>query len=253
MNNSIRLDLRFVVILLLLVIVGLLAYTKPWEARSKKTVSVTGEGTVNAAPDQFTFSPTYEKKAVDSKESIKQVSEIGNGVVAKLKELGVKAEDLKTTVNTNPSFDPIPLSDSTDSSIRKPSSFGATYSITASVYDKKSAQAILDYLVTTPVLYGVSPQSTFRKETKTKLEAEARQKSLSDARAKAEQTVTGLGARLGAVESVSDLQQYGGPIILEDKVVSGSAIAPIQSSTTPILETGTQDLTFSVTVVYRIK
>lgn len=248
-----RLDLRIVILLLVIIIAGLLALWKPWESATTDTITVNGEGTISAAPDQFVFYPTYQKKAASSKEAISQVSEVGNGVVTKLKGLGLADSDIKTSVQSGPGYDPVPL-DSTSVSDSRPipsSSNTATYSITAAAHTKEVAQKVLDYLVTTPVTYGISPQSSFSPNTKHKLEAEARQKGLADAHEKAVQTATSLGARLGKLKSASDVTQKGGPIMLEGKVAP--AASSLDTATTPVLETGTEDLTFNVTVVYQIK
>jgi len=255
--NNIRLDSRIIIIALLLIIVGMLAMWKPWEGAAKQTITVTGEGTISAAPDEFQFYPTYEKKAAESKEAISQVSTVGNEVVAKLKELGVAEKELKTNVSTNPVYTPYGTSEGATTDLRAPTppttkEVSAQFSITATVHNKDVAQKILDYLATTPVLYGVSPQSTFRTETRKKLESEARGKALIDASSKADQTVSSLGAKRGRLVSVSDLNQYGGPIMLEGKVAPARDVAS-STTTSPVLETGTQDLSFSVTVVYQIR
>lgn len=255
---SIRLDLRFLVIVLLAVIIGMLAVWQPWQGLTKRTITVTGEGTISAAPDEFIFNPVYEKKAASSEEALSESSKIGNAVIAKLKELGLQDADLKTTVTTNPSYEPYPVDSGSEQSRIAPippvktKEYVSTYSVTATVHDAKVAQAVLDYIATTPVLYSVTPQSTFTKETRKKLESEARAKGLQDAREKASQSASELGSKVGKLVSVSDLNQYSGPIFLEGKVAPSMA-RDTATTTVPTLETGTQDLSFSVTVVYHIK
>jgi len=259
MNSySLRFDLRLLVLLLVVVIAGMVIWWKPWEGTAKNVITVTGEGTVQAAPDQFVFMATYQKKATTAKLAITDVSTVGNEVIAKLKELGVPESGLKNDVTTGPNYSILEPSSTDGGSVssqpippRGTNETIATYMVTATVQDRTLAGRVMDYLATTPVLYAISPQSTFRDETRKKLESDARGKALSDARAKADQTATGLGAKLGKLTTVSDLQQRGGPIPLMGKAVPSSAVE--DKTTTPVLETGTQDITYTVTVSYQIK
>lgn len=55
-----RLDQRWALISLAIVLVGLLGLWRPWEL-NKRTIEVSGQAEIKAAPDQFTFSPTYSR------------------------------------------------------------------------------------------------------------------------------------------------------------------------------------------------
>ncbi len=238
-----KLDFRLLSLLLLVIIGVMLAFWRPWQGISKQTITVSGSATVKAAPDQFTFSPVYQGEAKTSTEAISAASKTGNSVVAKLKELGVADKDLKTSVNSNPTYD---LKNGTQSG-----SITAQYSITASVYDKDLAQKVVDYLTTTSPLYGVTPQSMFKTETSKTLEGQARVKAIEDARTKAEQTATALGMKVGRVVNVSE-PQWGGPI-LPANVMSKEAQIDSSASTSPTLLIGEQDVTFSVQVIFALR
>ncbi len=247
---NIRLDTKFVIVALLVIIAGLLVAWRPWTESSKRTIAVTGTATVRQAPDEFVFTPSYTETADTSQAAVSKVSETGNAVIAKLKELGAQESELKTDVNSGYGY-PMPL----DVESSKPSNFGSTtayYTITATIHNKELAQKILDYLVTTNTTYAVTPQSTFSKETRKKLENEARTKALTDARAKAVSTAESVGTRLSIVVSVSDLTG-GGPIYLMEDQTAASPTLREQATTAPILLTGEQDLDFSVLVVYQIR
>lgn len=241
---KINLDLRFVCAVLLIGFLIAFWGWKPWESGSQ-TVTVAGEATISATPDEFVFSPTYQKRAMVVTDAISQVSELGNGVVAKLKEMGVADDKIKTSVTSHQYYEP--------TTGKVTDEFAANYAITATVNDKDLAKKILEYVATTPTLYGVSPQSTFTKETRKKLESEARGKALADARAKAEQTAKELGVKLGRVDTVTEGSGFGGPIIMDSHRGVSKPGMPEQTSTSPVLQTGSEDINFSVSVVYKIR
>lgn len=250
---TLKLDLRFLVGVLALVILGMLFVWQPWDGTGSRTVVVSGEATVTGVPDEFTFYPSYQVTATTSAKAISGVSVKGNAVAAKLMKLGVAESKIKTDVSTsNDDGRIIPMSDSSepDSSIPGSSTITATFAVTATVNDSKLAQKVSDYLTTTSPLYGVSPQSGFTTETRKKLETEARGKALADAKDRADQTVTTLGAKLGKVIEVSE-PNWGGPIMMEGDTSSMSkgSVAP----TTPRLLFGEQEVTYSVSVTYRLK
>lgn len=247
---NLKLDLRFVTIALLVIIVGMLAIWRPWTESSKRTITVTGVATVRQAPDEFIFMPTYTASGETSQAAVSKVSETGNAVVTKLKELGVAEKELKTDVNGSGGY-PMPLG--VESS--KPEYYGnttANYTITATLHDQSLAQKVLDYLVTTATTYAVTPQSSLSKDTRKKLENDARTKALTDARAKAVTTAETVGAKLGLVVSVSELTGGGQIYMTDDSAVSSPTLRE-QATTAPILLTGEQDLDFSVQVVYQIR
>ncbi|OGD61652.1 hypothetical protein A3A71_00250 [Candidatus Berkelbacteria bacterium RIFCSPLOWO2_01_FULL_50_28] len=250
---TLKLDLRFVVGVLTLVILGMLFAWQPWDSTGSRTVVVSGQATVKAVPDEFTFYPSYQSTAATSAKAISKVSVKGNAVVAKLIKLGVVESKIRTDVSTsNDDGRVIPMVDSSepDSSAVSSSTITATFAVTAVVNDSKLAQKISDYLTTTSPLYGVSPSSGFTTETSKRLENEARGEALADAKARADQTVTTLGAKLGKVIEVSE-PNWGGPIMMEGDTgsMSKGSVAP----TTPRLLFGEQEVTYSVSVTYRLK
>lgn len=246
---QLKIDLRFVTVALLIIIASMLAIWRPWIATDKRTISVTGQATVRQAPDEFIFYPTYTAAGDTSQAAVSKVSETGNAVVAKLKELGVAENQLKTDVNGSGGY-PVPYAE--DSSKPFFGSNSAYYTITATINDNSLAQKVLDYLVTTETTYAVTPQSSLSKDTRQKLETEARTAALVDARAKAVSTAESVGAKLGLVISVSELSG-GGQIFAPADSVSSSPTLREETTTAPVLLVGEQDLDFSVQVVYQLR
>jgi uncharacterized protein YggE len=239
-----KLDFRFVSGFLLLVIVAMLLIWQPWTGLSSRTVVVSGQATVKAIPDEFTFYPTYQATAATETAAISAVSKKGNQVVDKLVSLGVDEKKISTSVNADRYY---PVKDGSDDT--EPT---ATYSITAVVGSKELAQKILDYLVTTNPIYGVSPQSNFANQTRKDLEDSARKLALADAKERAEQTADELGIKLGNVVEISE-PNWGGiiPLGVEGRATTDSSAPELQTS--PKLLTGEQEVTYQISVTYRIR
>jgi uncharacterized protein len=250
--NSSNFNYRLLSGVLAVIILLLLALWQPWQGTDKQSVTISGQATVRAVPDKFIFSPAYQAEAASSQEAISEVSERGNAVSAGLQELGVEERLIKTSVSAYPKFDdrllrePAPSGDAT--------SYTAQYSFTVTVNDKDLAQKVLDYLVGTSPIYGVSPQSTFQDETRKTLENQARQQAITDARLKAEATASGLGSRLGRAISVSE-PQWGGviPFAVGERTAPDVADSSSTASTPPVLLTGEEEVTYTIQVVFRLR
>jgi hypothetical protein len=240
-KNILQIDFRLVSIVLLLIIIGMFLVWRPWTGLEGRTISVQGEATIKAAPDEFVFYPAYEVTAKDSATAISEVSKIGNEVVTKLKNLGVKESDIKTDVTNAKEYEPA-FGTETDE-------VTAQYSITITVADSDLAKKILTYIATTGPIYSVTPQSNFSRELRKKLETQARGKALADAKTKASQTAKELEVRIGRVISVSE-PSWGGPVIFDGR---GGAEGDTSISTpAPVFLTGEQELSYAVSVVFRL-
>lgn len=251
-TTTVRLNFRIVSVVLAVVIIGMLGAWRPWQSVGTQTISMVGEASVQAAPDEFTFYPTYQKQGTTSTEAISAVSKVGNDVTAKLKELGVAEKSIKVSTNSSPDYAKPYIGIPEQDSDAKVSGYLATYSLTVTIHDKDLAQKALDYLVTTSPLYGVSPQSTFKAETRKELESQARSKAVADAKTKARQTAEELEVRVGRVVSVSE-PQWGGPIPVMSSNGREIAVDLASPVTSPVLLTGEETVTYSVTVVFRLR
>ncbi len=248
---TLRVNYKLISGLLFGVVLVMLALWQPWRTDADRTISIVGEASVKAAPDEFVFYPTYQREAATNSEAISAVSKVGNDVVAKLKELGVAESAIKTSANSSPEYSneiaPAPdLGGSTTDGYR------AIFSLTITLNDKTLAQKVLDYLATTEPLYGLSPQSTFSARTRDRLEAEARAEALRNARDKSQQTADQLGVSVGRVISVSE-PSWGGVIPMSATDSRNMALESPSPTTAPVLLTGQETVTYSVTVVFRLR
>lgn len=242
---NISLDYRILSILLGVVILVMLVVWKPWQpapSAKDRTVTVTGEASLKAEPDEFAFIPSYQFKEADKDAAITAMTEKSNTVVAELKKLGVADSKIKTNADgwAYPSY---------NDSDRTPT---YTLTITVTVGDKTLAQKVEDYLVTTSPTGTLTPQATFSTSKEKALQTQARDQATKEARAKAEQSAKNLGFRLGAVKSLDDSNGFGsGPIYALDATESLNKASGSGSQLT--VQPGENTLDYSVTVVYYIR
>ena len=92
------LTILLTLIVLALVLIMLLVW-KPWRANVKasdRVITVTGEATVTATPDEYVFSPSYDFTNADPGTAMSQMTTTSNQFVAKLEALGVPSKDIQT-------------------------------------------------------------------------------------------------------------------------------------------------------------
>lgn len=235
-------------IILLLVIIGVMLFLwKPWDSSPKatdRTVSVTGEATIKAEPDEFVFYPQYEFKNADKAAALAAMIKKSEEIVGALKKIGVADSKIKTNV------------DDYNRGYYFPETEGSTttYSLRldVTVTDKDQAQKVQDYIVSTAPSGAVTPQSTFSDTKRKELESQAREEASKDARSKADQSAKNLGFKVGQVKTISEGSGFGDiyPMLNEGAVDAASlgVSAPKLS-----IQAGEDELSYSVTVIYYIK
>lgn len=247
-NNkmTLSLDLRIIVLLLLAIIIAMLFMWKPWVANAdakNRTVAVTGETTVKAVPDEFVFSPTYDFKNKDKAAALAQLTQKSDEIIKKLKSLGVAEEKIKSNSD---GYDYNYYYDRASSQ--------STYSLrlTVTADDKKTAQKVQDYLITTSPEGNISPQANFSDKLQKQLENQARDEAAKDARAKAERTAKNLGFSLGKVKNISDSSDASSPILFDDRSSNELSAGAADSKPSLQVQPGQNDLPYSITVVYYV-
>ncbi len=252
---KLSIDLRVVVVLLLLVILGLLLAWHPWNGASLATndrvVTVTGESTLQAEPDQFTFTPSYEFKDVSRDAALVKLSDKNSELIAHIKSLGVPDSAIKTNAsdyNQGGIYYPVgetkPVVDDS-----------ATYSLrlTITVQKRDAAQKVQDYLAKTNPSGTVTPNNSFSDAKRKQLESQARDQATKDARGKADQSAKNLGFKVGKVKSVSDGSGFSGRPY-DTKVMSANGAGGSEAAAPSIsVQPGQDPLSYSVTVEYYLR
>lgn len=247
-NNkiSIKLDMRIIIFVLIAAIVAMLAIWKPWSpepSSDDRTITVTGETTIKAEPDEFVFYPSYEFKNASKDKALSEVTKKSEEVVGKLKELGVADEKIKSDSDGyNYNYYYLSQNNQNVYSLR----------LTVTVDNRELAQKVQDYLITTSPTGNVSPTANFSDTKKKELENQARDEATKDARAKAEQSGENLGFKLGKVKSVEDGNNFG-QIGLYRGGAELSIAQGSKDSNSLSVQPGQNDLNYTVTVVYYVK
>ncbi len=249
---SISFDLKWVVIFLLLVIVGLVVAWRPWSPKvssQSRTISVTGDAEIKAAPDEFVFSPSYDFKDADKAAALAALTSKQAEIVAGLKKLGVTDKQIQTDSS---GYDQDYSYDDTDKT------YDYTLDLTITLDNAALTQKVQDYLVGTSPTGSVSPDAQFSDAKQKQLEAQGRDQATKDARTKADQSAKNLGFTLGAVKTVSDDDgvSYGGGCGQGAACpLASEALGANTDSATKSLsvQAGQSSVSYSVTVVYYVR
>lgn len=242
---SLSIDLRIVTVLLLATIIAMTLLWRPWEgvlSGNERTITVTGESTISAEPDEYVFYPTYYFQDSNNQTAIDQAKTKNNELTAKLKELGVANNKIQTSLNGGYNF----YYEMAPDIQNKDSQYNLQLSVTAE--SKDLAQKVQDYLAGTAPAGAVTPMAQFSDATRKELESKARDEATKNARTKAEQSAKNLGFSIKRVQSIEDGSGFHGkplPYEARDSISSDGASFPIQP--------GENKLTYSVTVTYAIR
>jgi len=248
---TVRFDYRIVSVVLLVVIAVMLAMWQPWNAApssSARTISVTGNATVKATPDEYVFYPSYQLKDADKATASQMATDKQNGVVAGLKKLGITDAQIKADSAGYNSY-----YDSTNND------YNYTVSITVTVDSKALSQKVQDYLLATTPDGQITPSASFSAALQKKLEAQARDQATKDARAKAEQSAKNLGFEVGKVKNVDDSGFGGGSgcgggmVCPMTALASGANDSSAKATQSLTVQSGQNELDYTVTVVYYVK
>ncbi|HEX8226419.1 MAG TPA: SIMPL domain-containing protein [Candidatus Saccharimonadales bacterium] len=258
---NLNLDLRWVSLALLATSLGLLLAWHPWDRTSsgdRETISVTGESTVKAQPDEYAFMPSYQFTETTQQAAIDAAAVTSKEITAKLKDLGVKDNRIKSDTSGYQDYRPVDSPTAGRPGISLPSPPAApngyiyTLQLTVTLDSLDAAQKIQDYLASTGPTGSVSPYPTFSQALRKKLESQARDAATKDARTKAEQSAKNLGFKVGSVKSVNDSNGnnfWGQPMQSDIKAQGAPDIATRELAVQP----GENDLRYDVTVEYYIK
>lgn len=247
---SFNVDLRWVVIVLLLAIAGLIAAWQPWKSSTpagSRTIKVSGEATVKAEPDRFIFSPTYTITNSDREAALDAMAERTAELTAGLKTIGIKDSQIKSNIDSySRGIMPEP---------EKPGGATSSYSLqlTVTVDERSQAQKVQDYLATTAPTGVITPYASFSDSKRKQLESQARDLATKDARTKADQSAANLGFKVGEVKSVADGNGFdngcgpGGICLAEDRAIAPSGSGHIN------VQPGENELRYTVSVEYFVE
>ena len=205
------------------------------EDAAPRTISVTGTGTIEAAPDMATVMIGVTTQAPTAAEALAANTKATDAVIARLTASGIEDRDMQTSnLSINPNWTGY------DSSTPTITGYVASNMLTIRVRKLDTTGTVLDAVVTdgantlNGLTFGLAdPEPAYN---------EARKEAVADARAKAELLAEAAGVKLGAVLSISDqgAMMGGAPLFAE----YAKAAVPVA--------TGELGLSANVSVTYAI-
>lgn len=229
-------------------------------ATTANTVSFSGEGKVTAKPDMAVLYISVLAEAKTSKEAQNANAKKSDAVIDFLKKQGVEEKDIKTSsynVAPNyyyprvyqtveqvepqiyPPFPPVP--DSTPRII----GYTVDHTLEVKIRNLEKAGDILDGVVTAGANRVSGPN--FQIDEQEKLQVEARQKAIDDAKKKARDLEKQLGIKLGKIINFYESGDYPGPIFYEKALPVGAG------GDAPTIPPGKNEIRVNVTITYQIK
>ncbi len=184
---------------------------------AQHTISVTGTGSVEAAPDMATLMIGVTTQAETAAEALAANTEATNAVIARLTASGIEARDMQTSnLSINPNWTGY------DSSTPTIAGYVASNMLTVRVRVLDTTGAVLDAAVTdgantlNGLTFGLAdPEPAYN---------EARKEAVADARAKAELLAGAAGVKLGPVLSIADQGAMTDPAPMYREAVSAAPV-----------------------------
>lgn len=194
-----------------------LAATAFAEDAFQRTISVTGTGTIEAAPDMATLMIGVTTQAPTAAEALAANTQATDAVIARLTASGIEARDMQTSnLSINPNWTGY------DSSTPTISGYVASNMLTIRVRKLETTGTVLDAAVTdgantlNGLTFGLAnPEPAFN---------EARKEAVADARARAELLAEAAGVKLGDVLSISDQGAMLDPAPMYREAVAGAPV-----------------------------
>ena len=226
-----------------MLIIAMLAIPTMAQDNNTRTIHVTGSGTAYGSPDTAYVEVGVDMLDKDFAVAFNSTSKAVDTVLAAMKELGIKAEDIQTT-SINVWWEDEYDRDGNSTGVRK---YHVSQSMQIVVRDINQIESVITTAVENGAnqIYGLN----FGMSETTELEADARSQAVADGRARAENLAQLLGVEWGDPISITELNNGANPIntggggggIAYDKVQS-MAVSPGQLS-----------VNVSVDIVYAMK
>ncbi len=209
------------------------------------TISVTGSGVAYGKPDIATAQIGVQSRSADPAQAVDDATAKMNAILAALKGLGIDEKDIQTTnfsVSAQQDYDP---------ETGKPKdtfTYVVDNTVTVTVRDLSQVGDVLGKAVGAGAnsIYGVN----FTVSDQAALEAEARDKAMADAKARAEQLAKAAGVTLDAPMNISEYSS--GPIPYAADYKAAPAVGVGGGAPVPV-STGQIQVNLQVSVTYVIK
>ncbi|MEO4041224.1 SIMPL domain-containing protein [Hoeflea sp. CAU 1731] len=210
------------------------------------SISVTGEGTAQIAPDMAVINLTVLRQGKTAREALDASNEAMAAILAEMEATGIEDRDLQTS---NFSISPQYVYPKQDDNQRQPPTiegYNVSNSLTVRIRDLANLGAVLDKSVTLGVNQG--GQIMFTSDDPSAAITEARKKAVEDAMEKAQTLAGAAGIELGSVLKISEVANPGRPMPMmraEMAMASDARGVPVAA--------GENEYSVSVTMSFEIK
>lgn len=228
-------DLRSIILSTALV----LPFSMPAFAETMATITVSGEGAVEGAPDMAVLSLGVTTQGETAAEAMRQNSGSVEAVIARLKSAGIEARDVQTSnLSLNPNW-----SGYDSSSTPKITGYTASNQVMVRIRDLPKLGEVLDAAISdgANTLNGL----TFGLSNPGPAEDQARVQAVAAAKARAELLTKAAGAKLGKILSISEATGYAPPVPMFRAAKDAVMAVPVEG--------GEVATTATVTIVYEIQ
>jgi hypothetical protein len=207
-----------------------------------ETVSVTGTGRSNVAPDRFTFTAGVQTIASTVDEAVNQNNAKVAAVLAALKRAGAGEKDLRTS-----NFSIYPQQDYSQGKMPRILGYQVSNNITVTRSEVGEAGKLLQAAISA----GVNTTSglNFEVSDPTRGRDEGLRAAFLDARAKATLLAQAAGRTLGRAVQISEGVQQGvrPPYPMPEMRAQAMAVSDVP------VDSGTQEVTYSVTAIFELR
>jgi uncharacterized protein len=205
------------------------------------TFSVTGEGKVSVPPDIAIISAGVQAQGATVKIAQDLLNKNINAVSSAVKSTGVSEKDIQTSgYNIYPQYD-------YRTGNQKITGYQASSTLTIKVRAIDSANSVID--AATAAGANQVGGITFDVDDKTAAQNKAREKAVADAKSKAENAAKIAGFTLGKIINYSE--DFGGALRPMPMMAKADVVVGLGTPTQ--IETGTNEITVTVTLSYQIQ
>jgi len=204
-----------------------------------KSITVNGEGKITVKPDTASVNIGVQATATLATEALSQANQSAADLIAALKAAGVSENDIVTS-----GLAVYPQYGSSGSSI---TGYQASNTVTVTVRDIAKTGPVIDAAAAAAGEHITIGGVSFYVDDTEALIGAARADAIDNAKKRATEYADAAGVTVGDVLQISEVS-VSNPIPLVYRTATDAAA---EGASTPI-ETGTQDMTVSVTVVYAL-
>jgi uncharacterized protein YggE len=210
------------------------------QTQKMSTFDVSGEGKVVVAPDQASVSMGVRKEGRSVAFVQEQVNSTMTDLSKRLKDLGIKDEDIRTSSYT---FYP---------DYQAKGTYSAFAQVEVKIRDLEQVSPVLDLVGSLGLENVNGPTFELSDELRDSTVKEAREEAIDKAKTKAEELAGLAGMNLGRIINIQEGSSYPQPYLMRDMAMPANAGGEMVKTSTPV-EPGSSEVSVTVTLSYETR